>query len=323
MNIKNPRLGWMYQWQKKMTRTFWRLFLFCFFWYKSSAVKTFRLFFLAGLLASAFSLFFFLKPSSLKYQYELTICAMFKDEAPWLPEWIDYHHHVLGFQHFYLYNNDSSDNYKDVLQPYLEKGIVDLIEWSSNDEKHRVGDDAKWMPFQVGAYNDCRKNRALGRAKWVAFIDIDEFITPVHGVQSFHKLLRKLEKKRVGNVKFSWRVFGTSDVWDLDSGEWLTEKLVFRAPDDHPMHKWFKVMIRPEAVAVCHIHDVLKMNRHFRRYHADPNEFRIHHYWTRTGKTCFEKRGFKKPENQSLLDDLKVVEDRTMEQYLPIMKSHL
>ncbi len=35
----------------------------------------------------------------------------------------------MGAKHFYLYNNLSQDNYLEVLQPYIESGDVELIEW--------------------------------------------------------------------------------------------------------------------------------------------------------------------------------------------------
>ena len=59
----------------------------------------------------------FLSSCSLWHRYPLAICAIFKNEAPWLKEWIIYHHKVLGVKHFYLYNNDSTDNFIEILSP--------------------------------------------------------------------------------------------------------------------------------------------------------------------------------------------------------------
>jgi hypothetical protein len=285
-------------------------------------MKKYWLFFVVGMLAIGGSLFFFWKPTT-RYAYELSVCAIFKNEAPWLKEWIVYHNAVLGVDHFYLYNNDSTDNYKEVLAPFIEKGIVELIDWSSSDATHRLGNDELWYPYQIGAYNDCLKNRALGQAKWVAVIDVDEFVVPVQGVASFRSFLRGLDKKRIGNVKMTWRNFGTSDVWDLNPGELLVEKLVKRGADEHPWNQCFKAMHRPEAVALCHIHDAPKLQNKFRRYHVSPDELRVQHYWSRTAKCCAEKRGLKKPENREVLENLEKVEDRTMDQYIPLLKSRM
>ena len=101
-----------------------------------------------------------------RYEHEFAICAIFKDEAPYLKEWIDYHHHVLGATHLYLYNNDSSDNYHDVLRPYIKAGVVELIDWKSCEKNaiHSERDGVYWISYQRVAYNDCLKNRALGKA---------------------------------------------------------------------------------------------------------------------------------------------------------------
>lgn len=132
-------------------------------------------------IISLLLILFFGCASNPTHQHQLSICAMFKDEANWLKEWIVYHHSVLGVEHFYLYNNESSDDYKSVLQPYIEKGLVEVYEWDSDNSDHLAFGafmDAPWNAAQLGVYNDCLKNKALGVSKWVAMIDIDEFIVP-------------------------------------------------------------------------------------------------------------------------------------------------
>ena len=64
---------------------------------------------------------------TLAYEHELSICAIFQNEAPYLKEWLDYHLHVV-VEHFWLYNNESQDDFRPILQPYIDAGIVDLIE---------------------------------------------------------------------------------------------------------------------------------------------------------------------------------------------------
>jgi hypothetical protein len=98
------------------------------------------------------------------YKYTVSLCGIFKNEGKYLDEWIQYHL-VVGIDHFYLYNNNSDDNYLEILQPYIEKGIVDLIEW----------------PFehsQMDAYEDCYKKHK-DDTNWITFIDVDEFICPI------------------------------------------------------------------------------------------------------------------------------------------------
>ena len=58
------------------------------------------------------------------FKYELAIVAILKNEAPYIKEWIDYHL-LAGVDHFYLYDNESEDNLKEILQPYIDINIVD------------------------------------------------------------------------------------------------------------------------------------------------------------------------------------------------------
>ena len=49
-------------------------------------------------------------------RHRLAICAIFREEAPFLAEWIDFHRKV-GVSHFYLYNNFSTDDKRTKSQP--------------------------------------------------------------------------------------------------------------------------------------------------------------------------------------------------------------
>ncbi len=58
----------------------------------------------------------------------LAVAAIFRNEAPYLAEWIEFHR-LVGVEKFYLFNNLSADEYLTVLQPYIDDDIVELIEW--------------------------------------------------------------------------------------------------------------------------------------------------------------------------------------------------
>ncbi len=260
--------------------------------------------------------------SSPSYPHRLAICAIFKNEAPWMQEWLAYHRDVLGVTRFYLYNNDSTDNFMEVLKPYIQEGTVELIEWESADPSHIVQGpfmDAPWNGAQIGAYNDCLKNRALGKAKWVAMIDIDEFIVPGNGVKAFYKLLSTAERRGKGTVCIHWRVFGTSEVEELAEGELLTEKLTWRANDDHPWNILVKSIHRPEAVDFCLIHIAEKLKPEYDSKTFKPDQVCIHHYWARTEQFCLGRRAKTSKTHPDFFETLHQVQDLTIQKYLPII----
>jgi len=100
-----------------------------------------------------------------RHSHQLAICAIFKDEARNLEEWIAFHQSV-GVGHFYLYDNGSTDNFQEVLAEHVRSGLVTYINWPE-------------YPGQVLAYRDCAR-RFSGQARWIAFIDIDEFLFSPH-----------------------------------------------------------------------------------------------------------------------------------------------
>lgn len=99
----------------------------------------------------------------------LAITCVAKNEGPYLKEWIEYHK-LVGVERFYFYDNESDDNTKEVLEPYINNGTV-VYHLLPN---HPI---TKQVP-QVEAYNDAIfKYRSI--TTWMAMIDIDEFIVPV------------------------------------------------------------------------------------------------------------------------------------------------
>ena len=291
-----------------------------------------------------FLLFFlFLAPFSLfSDHYHLAICTMFKNEAPWVREWLEYHR-LLGFEHFYRYDNESNDGTLNVLQPYVERGIVKIIPWENIPERcdPRATD---FSCYQLTAFNNCIQ-RTVGIVDWLAVIDIDEFIVPVKSKESFHALLKKLlqypdEKKGkyIGSLKMSWIVYGTSGVWEIPTGKLMTESLYMRALKDYKTHYLTKCLHRPEAVADCCVHDA-KLKKGYIEKKVPPGYIRINHYWARDEKSFFMKRfglSFKVPEElqeklapevfqeiSSMLDELNQVRDTAIFPYLPALREAL
>lgn len=126
-------------------------------------------------------------------KYQVSICVIFKDEAPYLKEWLVYHK-IIGVQHFYMYNNFSQDGFRMVLQPFIDAGDVTLMDWP-------------YEQGQILAYRDCVE-KFRNESQWIGFIDIDEFIVPIDD-DNLYGFLKKFEKNR-GSVLLYWKFFGSS-----------------------------------------------------------------------------------------------------------------
>lgn len=132
------------------------------------------------------------KPCKKQFKYKCSLCLIFKDEGHDLKEWLDYHI-LLGVDHFYLYNNFSSDNYKEILEPYINDGIVTLTEYP-----HRYA--------QIKAYSECY-NLVKDETEWLGFIDADEYIN----LQRHDSISSFLDEFKLYPVLYlNWLMFGTS-----------------------------------------------------------------------------------------------------------------
>lgn len=138
-------------------------------------------------------------------KYNVSICAIFKDEGQYLKEWIEYHI-LIGVEHFYLYNNNSSDNYNVVLHDYIIDGSVTLIDWPYNQA-------------QMEAYRDCIE-KYRSESNWIGFIDIDEFVVP----RKQNTITELLDDYRIyPAVLLYWRLFGSSGKIDRKRDGLVTE----------------------------------------------------------------------------------------------------
>lgn len=217
--------------------------------------------------------------------YYLTIGTMFKNEAKWLKEWIEFHH-LLGVEHFYLYNNLSDDDYLEVLTPYISQGLVTLIDWPLP-----ITNPGEFAHFQAQAMLDCLHK---ADSKWIALIDIDEFMFPVQA-DNLKKFLSSYDKfESVGAIYVNWYLYGTSYVYEIPKDKLLIETLTRRAKKADPIGK---VIVKPEAVTGFNtIHRPAMLSGFWAIYpncnpvcrwgldNSNTRLIRINHYWSRDRK---------------------------------------
>lgn len=219
------------------------------------------------------------------FRYDLTVCAIFQNDAEWLPEWIEFHE-KQGVQHFYLYNNYSQDRYQEILKPYVDKGLVEIIEWKKNSDSI-----VDFTLVQCGAYQDCLK-KISGQAKWCAIIDTDEFLFACDG-RPLPLVLQDYD--RYSGVVVNWLCFGTSGVQKIPKNQKMIETLLLRAPKNFDDNYFVKSIVKPADVQVCDCPHFCKLKA--KKYCVTENKklhgnsmrtktvsvdiLRINHYWAR------------------------------------------
>lgn len=274
---------------------------------------------------------------------EIAAAMVFQNEGPYLKEWIEYHK-LIGIKHFYLYNNLSQDNYLEILQPYIEEGVVELFDFPEKV----FNQSGNVFPTQVIVYNHALRI-AERNNRWLAIIDSDEFICPVKK----KKLSKVLQAYWIyGGVCIFWQMYGTSNIPSLQPGELMIEKLIFKmAPASYEgsVFKTFKSIVRPECVKQMLSAHVAEYRYGYSAVFPDHqpmfysplpynenlpiDEIRINHYAWRTEDYFYNiKLPRMKSKNyapgsiaiplsiSTLMDSCNAVEDRIMDKYIPELR---
>ena len=261
-----------------------------------------------------------------RIRHELTACLKFKNAARFLPEWIEFHQ-MVGFEHFYLYNNNSTDDYVRALTPYCEEGSVTLYECPD-------------VPAFPKIDEHCVAHHGH-EARWIAFLDDDEFLFPVKGTD-IRKILRRY--RTYPALAVHWVMFGSSGHMRRPEGLVL-ENYLLRQQNVSPI---IKSIVNPRRIAAAKTpHHWVYRNGELA---SDENEMpvkgsesslataeilRINHYWSKSLEDGENKiaRGapdewtIRNPRSMELWHKfdavLNTVEDREILRFVPELKRRL
>ena len=170
----------------------------------------------------------------------ITIVAIAKDEGRYIIEWLAYHL-ALGVDKIIIFCNDSTDDMVGKLTRLAQgDNRIEWVFWPSV---------SKSSP-QVTAYNEAVK---MVGTKWMAFIDIDEFIVPLEA-NSIPIWLATIPDD-VASVHVNWRGFGSGGVQDSNY-EFVTRTFMRCSVKEWGNNRHFKTVARTEKVTSVLIHDI-------------------------------------------------------------------
>lgn len=185
--------------------------------------------------------------------YNLTGIYWIKDEARYIPEYVEFHL-LQGFDHFIFYDNGSNDNLLEVISPYIKEGIVDI----------------RYYPPEVTSRKNfwimdhCIKEQ-IGKSKWVHYHALDERLFCPDG-KNLVDFLKAYEE--YGGVSVGWHLFNSNGHTKRPDGlviENFTNAF-------HDGHCHIKTIIQPEK-AICTIGN--PHNFHFHSNHSVDENFNI------------------------------------------------
>ena len=220
----------------------------------------------------------------------VVICAIIRNEAANLLEWIAFHR-VVGVGHFILLDNESTDSTRYILRPLQRAGFVTVVQWQTkktylNFESESIG------PQVPGYFLGLDIVRSMGDCTWIGFIDLDEFLVPT-GDATLQDCLESVTGAAAIGV--SWHVFGSNGHLHRPGGN-VIDAYTRRAPADFAPNKHVKTIARVDKIVKPGIHIPLIVDgplldmvgspidpgREGIHEHVVSTPLRIHHYFTKS-----------------------------------------
>uniref|UniRef100_A0A6C0HB72 Glycosyltransferase 2-like domain-containing protein n=1 Tax=viral metagenome TaxID=1070528 RepID=A0A6C0HB72_9ZZZZ len=157
----------------------------------------------------------------------LSVIAIFKNETMNLKVWLE-HYLWQGVDHFYLIDNGSTDNPMEILQEYMDKGLVTYFYGA---RKH----------WQQQYYKDMFDREKLrDNTYWLVVCDIDEFY---FGMKN--KLRTELKSLEKYNLIYScWHMFGSDGL--LKQPPDIRTSITHR--EEQIIHKDSKYIFKTKAI---------------------------------------------------------------------------
>jgi hypothetical protein len=222
----------------------------------------------------------------------LALVGIVKNETKYIVEWIA-HYRSIGINNIVLYDNDSDEAGKTLLQKLALAKIITLIPWSVDEG----------VSPQMSAYADALA-RFKGAFEFIAFFDADEFLTIRDGMDII-AWLSELPAD-VSAVAVNQRVFGSSG-YKTGTEELVTGRFIRAAEEQYSENRWVKSIYRVERVR--YLVTPHRGNLHSGRYilpcgrdafepenlsgqaqETDFSVMRLHHYIIKSLEEFMEKR---------------------------------
>ncbi|MCH8474841.1 MAG: glycosyltransferase family 2 protein [Opitutales bacterium] len=206
------------------------------------------------------------------------IGVILKNEGAYIAEWIAYHH-LLGFDSFYLLDNDSTDDSWQVI------GTISKHIPIRKEKFPYLGDANVCFP----AYSWILQKAREDEVDYLALIDLDEFFFPESKGGSFRDSLESLFlDDEVSAVGINWCCYGTSGHFLKPEGL-VTECFTRHSSKEFSVNHHYKSIVRPERVS--HVINTHQMGLHRGKYiHSDGSQLEPHpdHPFGLSQKVCWD-----------------------------------
>jgi hypothetical protein len=258
-----------------------------------------------------------------RFEYYLSIIAIVKNEALYIAEWLEYHL-IVGVEHFFLNDHNSTDTTTAVLETYVRDGLVDIFN-NSEFQCHALS-------LLIPVVRD--------RTCWLAHIDCDEFLLPLT-VSSVPEFLAPFEN--VTGIVINWRIFGSGGATNRTKGL-VIERFRDVSPVDLAENRHTKTILNPRTIWRLNVHwgiylrgaddvDVYGRLHDYDMLQRPPvyHGVRINHYFTKSYEEWIAKQKRGRADTGGFREDWEWtphakpwgVNDTLMDRYVPMVQERL
>ncbi|QIA64447.1 glycosyltransferase family 92 protein [Vibrio astriarenae] len=170
---------------------------------------------------------------------KIGIAAIFKNEFPYILEWLAYHR-LLGVDKFYIADNISNDGSTELLESLDELGYITRIPF------HRVANRSP----QKDAYNHILQEYG-SEVDVLGYIDADEFI---HVDGDFRQLVQRFHDSEFGAMALNWKIYGSNHAF-FPTSDLVIERFTKHAPMDEDNNRHIKTLVKPNKASEMNIHE--------------------------------------------------------------------
>lgn len=154
---------------------------------------------------------------------KIALCCIAKMENDYIRFFVEYYK-ALHFDKIIIYDNNDSEGEKceDVINDYIQSGFVEIVDFRGR------------KVAQLSAYQNCY-DRFNIQYDWIAFFDVDEFLTFSDGSDDIHDFLNQEKFLPYQLLHINWKVYGDNDLLDND-GRNVIERFVEPLPYNTRMY---------------------------------------------------------------------------------------
>ena len=172
------------------------------------------------------------------YKYDITFVLLIRDEAEYVKEWIDYHTALFPDKkvHFYIIDNKSADNLKEVISEYIKSKRVTYV----------YADVENYPQSQLYTHAVLK---LASKTEFLLCIDTDEFLVPSDPSLNVYEYIKSKIINDNGGLVVNWLCFGSSNYKTKPEGSVL-ESYLYRSDFSYEANQHVKTIVNPRKVRI-------------------------------------------------------------------------